>query len=67
VLTFKHAQGEEKTKILLNKINNDQTVFLSTAKINGETVIRLSLISFRLHFDHLKLGLDVIKSLSETV
>lgn len=67
VLTFKHAQGEEKTKALLNKINNDQTIFLSTAKINGETVIRLSLISFRLHFDHLKRGLDVIKSLSENV
>jgi 5-histidylcysteine sulfoxide synthase len=64
IQTFKHRNGNQATKDLLTKINNDQTLFLSSATVNGEEVIRLCLLGYKLHFEKLEKGLAVIEKLS---
>lgn len=64
IQTFKHKKGNAATKKLLELINNDQTMFLSTAAVNGEEVIRLCLLGLQLHFEHLEKGLFKIEKLS---
>jgi aromatic-L-amino-acid decarboxylase len=67
IQTFKHKKGDAATKLLLAEINNDQTMFLSGAKVNGGEVIRICLLGFKLHFEHLEKGLKRIEELAHKI
>ncbi|MBC7466538.1 MAG: 5-histidylcysteine sulfoxide synthase [Bdellovibrio sp.] len=53
--------SSHKTQKLLELINNDNTLFLSSCTIAGQKVIRISLLGHRLHFDRLQLFVDKLK------
>jgi len=67
ILTFKHKKGNEATKLLMERINNDQTLFLSSATLDGVLVIRICLLGMKLHFDTISKGLKVIEKLSNEI
>lgn len=46
---------------LVREIHNDGRVFLSSTKINDTFYIRLAVLNFRTHLDHINLALDIIK------
>lgn len=47
-------QMNARTQALLQKINLDDTLFLSACTIEGRKIIRISLLGHRLHFDRLE-------------
>jgi len=47
-------KANEKTQALLERINNDETLFLSSCTVKSQKVIRVSLLGHRLHFDRLE-------------
>lgn len=67
IVTFKHIKGNEATKTLLEKINNDQTLFLSGAVIENENVIRICFLGMKLHFNRVVDGLKVIEKIASEI
>jgi aromatic-L-amino-acid decarboxylase len=63
ILTFAHKKGDEATKKLMEKINNQGTLFLSSCSIDGRVAIRFCLLGFRLHFDRLEKAVNEIKTM----
>lgn len=63
ILTFAHKKGDAATKKLMEKINNQGTLFLSSCSIDGRVAIRFCLLGFRLHFDRLQQAVNEIKSM----
>lgn len=63
ILTFAHKKGDAETKELLEKINNKETLFLSSCVLNGKVAIRFCLLGFRLHFDRLEKAVKEIKEM----
>ena len=63
ILTFAHKKGDEETKKLMEKINNQGTLFLSSCSIDGRVAIRFCLLGFRLHFDRLEKAVNEIKAM----
>lgn len=55
------ASSSEKTQKLIEKINNDDTLFLSSCVIDDQKIIRISLLGHRLHFDRLQLFVNKLK------
>ena len=51
----------------MERINNDQTLFLSSATLDGVLVIRICLLGMKLHFDTISKGLKVIEKLSNEI
>lgn len=63
ILSFRHSEGDQKTRELLAKINNKGTLFLSSAMIDGKFCIRICLLGFRMHYQILSKGLLEIKGM----
>ena len=63
ILTFAHKKGDQETKKLMEKINNQGTLFLSSCSVNGKLAIRFCLLGFRLHYDRLEKALNEIKTM----
>jgi 5-histidylcysteine sulfoxide synthase len=63
ILTFAHKKGNEATRALMEKINNQGTLFLSSCTINDRVAIRFCLLGFRLHFDRLEKAVKEIKTM----
>jgi aromatic-L-amino-acid decarboxylase len=52
--------GEDASLRLLERINAARTVFLSSTRINGRVMLRLSILSHRTHREHIDRALDLI-------
>lgn len=63
ILTFAHKKGDVATKKLMEKINNQGTLFLSSCSIDGKVAIRFCLLGFRLHFDRLQKAVNEMKTM----
>lgn len=55
--------ANQKTQALLEKINNKNTLFLSSCTVEGQKVIRICLLGHRLHFERLQKFIDELRSL----
>jgi len=66
VVTFrclpKSGDANEFNKKLVNEIQRDGKVFLSSTMLNGKFVIRLAVLAFRTHLDTIDLAIDIIKN-----
>ncbi|MFZ3230912.1 MAG: 5-histidylcysteine sulfoxide synthase [Pseudobdellovibrio sp.] len=47
------ADSSQRTQKLIEQINNDETLFLSSCTIKDQKIIRVCLLGHRLHFDRL--------------
>lgn len=63
ILTFAHKKGNDETKKLMERINNQGTLFLSSCTVDGKLAIRFCLLGFRLHYDRLNKALLEIKGM----
>lgn len=63
VLTFAHKGGDAETKKLMEKINRQGTMFLSSCMIDNQLAIRFCLLGFRLHFDRLQQAVNEISKM----
>ena len=63
ILTFAHKKGNDETKKLMERINNQGTLFLSSCTVDGKLAIRFCLLGFRLHYDRLNKALCEIKGM----
>lgn len=65
VVTFRYVpksgDADEFNKKLVNEIQRDGKVFLSSTILDGKFVIRLAVLSFRTHLDTIDLAIDIIK------
>lgn len=65
VVTFRYipksGDANEFNKKLVNEIQRDGKVFLSSTMLDGKFVIRLAVLAFRTHLDTIDLAIDIIK------
>lgn len=64
ILSFAHKKGDNATRELMIKINTKGTLFLSSCTLEGRLVIRVCLLSFRLHFERLQTALVEIRQMA---
>lgn len=66
VVTFRYrpksGDANEFNKKLVNEIQRDGKVFLSSTMLDGKFVIRLAVLAFRTHLDTIDLAIDIIKN-----
>lgn len=66
VVTFrfipKSGDVNEFNKQLVNEIQQDGKVFLSSTMLDGKFIIRLAVLSFRTHLDTIDLTIDILKN-----
>ena len=63
IQTFAHKNGDVATKLLMEKINSKETLFLSSCTLNNRLVIRVCLLGFRMHYQRLEKALSEIKQM----
>ena len=65
VVTFRYiprsGDANDINKKLVNEIQQDGKVFLSSTMLDGNFTIRLAVLSFRTHLDTIDLTLDILK------
>lgn len=65
VVTFRYVpkvgDPDEFNKKLVNEIQRDGEVFLSSTLLNGNFIIRLAVLSFRTHLDTIDRAIDILK------
>jgi aromatic-L-amino-acid/L-tryptophan decarboxylase len=65
IVTFRYipenADANEFNRKLVKALQLDGRVFLSSTTINGKFVIRLAVLSFRTHLDHVLQAIEVLK------
>ncbi len=65
VVTFRYrpARGDanEFNERLIQAIQHDGRIFLSSTRINGEVHLRLTVLGFRTHLDTIELALEVLR------
>lgn len=54
-------ESNEKTQKLIEKINSENVLFLSSCLVNNQKIIRVSLLGHRLHFDRLQAFVQQLK------
>jgi aromatic-L-amino-acid/L-tryptophan decarboxylase len=66
VVTFcfipQSGDANEFNKQLINEIQQDGKVFLSSTMLDGKFIIRLAVLSFRIHLDTIDLTIDILKN-----
>lgn len=62
VVLFRHTDGEEVNKRIAQMLLEDGKLFMSTTTLDGIFWLRIAILSFRTHIDHINL---LISSLSE--
>ncbi len=66
VVTFRYVpksgDANEFNRKLVNEIQRDGRVFLSSTILDGKFVIRLAVLSFRTHLDTIDLAIDILKN-----
>jgi len=65
ILAFAHKNGDAATRLLMEKINNRGTLFLSSCMLNGKLAIRICLLAFRVHYSRLNTGLTEIAQMAK--
>lgn len=55
------------TKQLLDEIHKDGRVFLSSTTIEGTFYIRVAILCFRTHLEHVQLALDIIREITSRI
>ena len=65
IVTFRYLSETGDTNAfnmnLLEQINSDGRVFLSSTRLNNQYYIRMACLSFRTHIEDINLALDIIK------
>lgn len=65
VVTFRYipstGNANEFNRQLVNEIQQDGKVFLSSTMLDGQFTIRLAVLSFRTHLDTIDLTIDILK------
>jgi len=64
VLAFRHRDGDDATRALLEQVNAAGRVFLSSTTIGGRFTIRLSILSVRTHADRVD---EAVKLVAQAV
>jgi aromatic-L-amino-acid/L-tryptophan decarboxylase len=66
VVTFriipKYGDANEFNKQVVNEIQQDGKVFLSSTMLDGKFIIRLAVLSFRTHLDTIDLTIDILRN-----
>jgi aromatic-L-amino-acid decarboxylase len=63
LVAFKPRVGnDEDTEALLERINSSGRMWLSSAPINGETYLRMCILSHRSHPERIREGVEIIRS-----
>lgn len=55
------GDSNELTKQLMKEIHDDGRIFMSSTSINGNFYIRVAILCFRTHMEHVELALSIIK------
>ena len=65
VVTFryrpKRGDANEFNEKLIQAIQRDGRIFLSSTRINGEVTLRLAVLGFRSHLDTIELTLEILQ------
>jgi len=65
VVTFRYVPGsgnaDEFNKMLVNEIQKDGRVFLSSTVLDGRFTLRLAVLSFRTHLETIDRALEILK------
>ena len=64
LFTFAHISGDDRTKALLEAINNDGRTYLTQTVHEGRFVIRLTLGQFDMTHDDLEVAIDAIAEIN---
>ena len=59
------SESNKRTQKLIELINNDETLFLSSCVIDEQKIIRVSLLGHRLHYDRLQLFVNKLKDFAK--
>ncbi|MEO6121263.1 MAG: pyridoxal-dependent decarboxylase [Acidimicrobiales bacterium] len=60
VVAFRHRDGDDATRALLQRINSAGRVFLSSTTIGGRFTIRMSILSHRTHADRVEEAVKLV-------
>lgn len=63
IQTFVHINGDDATRELLAKINQKETLFLSSCMLEKKFVIRICLLTYKVHYERLQKFISEIKQL----
>ena len=63
----KRGNANEFNQKLIQAIQQDGRIFLSSTKINGEVFLRLAVLGFRTHLDTIELALKILKQKAEEI
>ncbi len=61
------GNANEFNKRLIEEIQKDGRVFLSSTTINGNFILRAAILSFRTHLDTIDLAIEIIKNKTEKI
>ncbi len=71
VITFryhpKHGDANEFNEKLIQAIQRDGRIFLSSTRINGEVTLRLAVLGFRTHLDTIELALEILSQKAKEI
>lgn len=61
------GDSNKLTKQLMQEIHEDGRIFMSSTSIEGDFYIRVAILSFRTHLEHIELALSIIKEKTKTI
>ena len=71
VVTFRYgpARGDANqfNQKLIQAIQNDGRIFLSSTRINGEDILRLTVLGFRTHLETIELALEILQQKAKEI
>jgi glutamate/tyrosine decarboxylase-like PLP-dependent enzyme len=71
VVTFRyhpsHGDANEFNRKLIQAIQHDGRIFLSSTQINGEVSLRLTVLGFRTHLETVELALEILQQKAKEI
>src|SRR5437899_657927 len=62
VVAFRHRDGDDAGRRLLERVNASRRVFLSSTTVDGRFVVRVCILSHRTHRDRVEEAIELIRS-----
>ena len=71
VVTFRYqperGDADEFNEKLIQAIQRDGRIFLSSTRINGEVTLRLAILGFRTHLDTIELAVEILRQKAKEI
>ena len=67
IVAFRHTDGDDATRRMLERINDSGRVFLSSSVVEGRVVDRAAVLSFRTHRDRIEEAIGIIREAAAAV